>query len=159
MDIRIGFGYDLHPLIIDRPLVLGGVTIPFEKGLSGHSDADALLHAITDALLGSLALGDIGTHFPDSDPEWKGADSGYLLSSVKEMVSKKGYVIQNVDATIIAEAPKLKPYIDNMRRAIASLLMVDMERVSVKATTNEGMDAVGRKDAIAVHAVVLIGKG
>lgn len=159
MDLRIGFGYDLHQLTKGRKLILGGVDIPCEKGLLGHSDADVVLHAITDALLGSLALGDIGTHFPDTDPEWKGADSAQILGQVTRMITDRGFSVQNADVTIIAESPKLNPFIDQMRNRIAPLLEIGVDRVSVKATTNERQDAVGRSEAIAAHAVILVKSG
>lgn len=156
MDFRIGYGYDLHKLVEGRPCIIGGVTIPFDKGLDGHSDADVLLHAITDALLGALALGDIGTHFPDTDPEWEGADSAVLLSEVDRILRKKGWQIQNIDSTIIAEEPKLNPFVDKIRQSIASVLSIDLNTVSVKATTSEKLGFLGRGEGIAAHAVVLI---
>lgn len=154
--MRIGFGYDVHGLVEGRPLILGGVNIPFEKGLLGHSDADALLHAITDALLGAAALGDIGAHFPDTDPKWKGADSILLLEAVGEMIQDEGYKIQNIDATIVLERPKMRPIIDEMRQNIARCLRLDIKQVSIKATTNEKMSFVGREEGIACYAVCLI---
>jgi 2-C-methyl-D-erythritol 2,4-cyclodiphosphate synthase len=154
--MRIGFGYDVHRLVEGRPLILGGVNIPFEKGLLGHSDADALLHAITDALLGAAALGDIGAHFPDTDPKWKGADSILLLEAVGEMIQDEGYKIQNIDATIVMERPKMRPIIDEMRQNIAQCLRLDIKQVSIKATTNEKMSFVGREEGIACYAVCLI---
>ncbi len=156
MDIRIGYGYDLHKLVEGRPCIIGGVTIPFDKGLDGHSDADVLLHAITDALLGALALGDIGTHFPDTDPEWEGADSAVLIGEVNRILRKKGWQIQNIDSTIIAEEPKLNPFMDKIRQSIASMLSIDLGTVSVKATTSENLGFLGRGEGIAAHAVVLI---
>jgi len=156
MDIRIGYGYDLHKLVEGRPCIIGGVTIPFDKGLDGHSDADVLLHAITDALLGALALGDIGTHFPDTDPEWEGADSAVLIGEVNRILRKKGWQIQNIDSTIIAEEPKLNPFMDEIRQSIASMLSIDLGTVSVKATTSENLGFLGRGEGIAAHAVVLI---
>ena len=154
--MRIGIGYDIHALIEGRPLILGGVKIPFEKGLKGHSDGDALLHAISDALLGACALGDIGRHFPDTDPEYKGADSSKLLARVCELIGEKGFGVVNVDANIVAQRPKLAPHIDAMRKRVASILGMSVEDISVKARTNEALDAVGRGEAIAVHAVVLL---
>ena len=154
--IRVGSGYDLHRLVSDRPLILAGLTIPHDKGLAGHSDADAVCHAVTDALLGATALGDIGRHFPDTDPAWKDADSMALLARVVELVVAAGYAIGNVDVTVIAERPKLAPHADAMRANLARVLGVDVSRVSVKGKTNERVDAVGAGDAIAVHAVVLV---
>ena len=154
--MRIGIGYDAHRLVPDRPLVLGGVTIPHDTGLAGHSDADVLLHALADALLGAAALGDLGAHFPDTDPEWEGADSLALLSTVVEEVREAGYVPHNVDATVLLERPKLRPHIDSMRENIADGLGLDPAAVSVKATTNEGLGAVGAEEGAAVHAVCTI---
>ncbi|MDX2255221.1 MAG: 2-C-methyl-D-erythritol 2,4-cyclodiphosphate synthase [Pseudanabaenaceae cyanobacterium bins.39] len=158
MNIRIGNGYDLHRLVSDRRLILGGVEIPYEKGLLGHSDADALTHAIMDAMLGALALGDIGHYFPPSNPQWAGADSMVLLQQVKRLIGDMGWQVHNLDAMVIAEAPKLKPHIKAMRDRLAQVLDLAVDCVSVKATTNEGMDAVGQKEAIAVYAVVLLAK-
>lgn len=157
-EIRIGYGYDVHQLIEDETLVLGGIVIPHHKGLKGHSDADVLLHAITDALLGALALGDIGAHFPDTEPAYKNADSRLLLKKCYGLIQKKGYELVNLDATVIAEQPKLRPYIDDMRACIAQDLEVKIEDVSVKATTSEKMGFAGREEGIAVHSVVLIQK-
>lgn len=156
MKIKVGIGYDVHALVEGRPLILGGITIPYTHGLKGHSDADVLLHSITDALLGAAALGDIGKHFPDTDPEYKGADSMKLLSGAFSILRSKGYSVGNVDATIIAEAPKMQGYIVSMRENIAEILQCDLSDVSVKATTNEKLDALGRNDGIAVHSVALI---
>lgn len=156
MSFRIGQGYDLHRLVEGRDLILGGVKINYEKGLLGHSDADVLLHAITDALLGAAGLGDIGRHFPDTDPAFKGADSKVLLSEAVALVVKAGWVIVNVDCTIVAQAPKLAPYMPQIRESVAKAIGVDLQRVNVKAKTNEGCDAVGRKEAIEAHAVVLL---
>ena len=156
MSFRIGQGYDLHRLVEGRDLILGGVKIDYEKGLLGHSDADVLLHAITDALLGAAGLGDIGRHFPDTDPAFKGADSKVLLSEAVALVVKAGWVIVNVDCTIVAQAPKLAPYMPEIRESVAKAIGVDLQRVNVKAKTNEGCDAVGRKEAIEAHAVVLL---
>ena len=153
---RIGIGYDLHRLVEGRKLVLGGVEIPFEKGLLGHSDSDVLTHAICDALLGAAALGDIGTHFPDSDPRWSGASSLDLLTQVVELVNQHGFGITNIDTIIIVERPKLRAHIDSMRDALASVLSIPIDRISIKAKTNEGLDSVGRNEAIAAQAIALI---
>lgn len=154
--MRIGHGYDVHKLVENRKLILGGVDIPYEKGLLGHSDADVLAHAISDALLGAVALGDIGKHFPDSDPQYKGADSLYLMACVKKLLDEKGAKIENVDATILCQRPKLAPHIVTMRENIARTLEIDADRVSVKATTEEGLGFTGSGDGIAVHAVCLL---
>jgi 2-C-methyl-D-erythritol 2,4-cyclodiphosphate synthase len=158
MNIRIGNGYDLHRLVSDRRLILGGVEIPCEKGLLGHSDADVLTHAIMDAMLGALALGDIGHYFPPTDPKWAGADSIVLLQQVQELIAAQGWRVNNLDAVVIAEVPKLEPHISAMRDRLAAALNLPIDCVSVKATTNEGMDAIGQRQAIAVHAVVLLVK-
>jgi 2-C-methyl-D-erythritol 2,4-cyclodiphosphate synthase len=154
--MRTGFGYDAHRLVEGRPLIIGGVNIPFERGLLGHSDADVLLHAIADAVLGAAALGDIGTHFPDTDPKWKGADSLNLLQSVAGIVGEAGYSVGNVDATVVLELPKLRPYFDEMRSNVARCLGISFGSVSVKATTNEGMGFVGRQEGCAAFAVCTI---
>lgn len=154
--MRIGHGYDVHRLVPGRPLVLGGVIIPYEKGLLGHSDADVLLHAVMDALLGAAALGDIGTHFPDTDPQYAGISSRALLRRVGDLLAAAGYRVENLDATIIAQAPKCKPYIPAMRQTIAADLGVSIDRVSVKATTEEGLGFSGRGEGIACHAVCLL---
>lgn len=154
--MRIGHGYDVHRLTQGRKLILGGVEIEYEKGLLGHSDADVLLHAISDALLGAAALGDIGKHFPDNDPAYDGADSLVLLSRVGELISKNGYTVGNIDATVIAQAPKLAPHIEKMRRNIANALGIDIGCVSVKATTEERLGFTGDGSGIAAHAVCLI---
>ena len=156
--MRIGFGYDLHRLEAGRDLILGGVKIKFNRGLIGHSDADALCHVITDALLGALALGDIGTHFPDTDPAYKDADSVKLLRTAYDMVQAKGYGIVNIDTTIIAQKPKINPYIPAMRTTIASCLGIDVDQISVKAKTNEMVGPEGRGEAISTQAVVLLDK-
>ena len=153
---RIGIGYDIHRLVEGRKLILGGVEIPFEKGLLGHSDADVLSHAICDALLGAAALGDIGTHFPDTDPLWAGASSLDFLARAVEMLTERGYRILNTDATLIAERPKLRPHIDAIRERLAFVLGLDVDQVSVKAKTHEGLESVGRSEAMAAQAVVLI---
>lgn len=153
---RIGIGYDLHRLIDDRKLLLAGVNIPFTKGLLGHSDADVLAHAVCDALLGAAALGDIGTHFPDTDPRWRGASSLDFLRHAVRLIVEKGYRVANVDATVMAEQPRLKPYIQAMREQLAEVLEVDLDSVSVKAKTSEGLDAIGRGEAMAAQAIVLL---
>ncbi|MBQ8339897.1 MAG: 2-C-methyl-D-erythritol 2,4-cyclodiphosphate synthase [Clostridia bacterium] len=154
--MRIGHGYDVHRLVEDRPLILGGVTIPHTHGLLGHSDADVLVHAIMDALLGSAALGDIGKLFPDSDPAYKGADSLLLATEVAKRIRAAGFEIGNVDATVIAERPKLAPHIPLMRERIAAALGIAVSAISVKATTEEGLGFSGRKEGIAAHAVCLL---
>jgi 2-C-methyl-D-erythritol 2,4-cyclodiphosphate synthase len=156
MNFRIGEGWDIHQLVEGRKLILGGVEIPHSKGLLGHSDADALLHAITDALLGAAALGDIGTHFPDTDMQFKGADSGVLLAEAARRVRAKGYAIGNIDSTVIAQAPKLMPHIAAMRARIAELLAIGVEQVNVKAKTAEKMGPVGEGLAMEASAVVLL---
>jgi 2-C-methyl-D-erythritol 2,4-cyclodiphosphate synthase len=156
MTVRIGNGIDVHALVVGRSLVLGGVTIPFERGLDGHSDADALLHAICDAVLGALGEGDIGAHFPDSDPRYKDADSRALLRTVWQRAIAAGYTLGNVDATVVAEAPKLAPYIRQMTENIATDLGTDIERVNVKATTTDGLGFAGRGEGIAALATVLL---
>ena len=156
MTIRIGEGWDIHALVEGRALILGGVDIPFPKGLLGHSDADALLHAISDALLGAAALGDIGTHFPDTDVQWKGANSGLLLSEIAKRVRAQGFEIGNVDSTIIAQAPKLSPFISAMRENIAHALSVSVSQVNVKAKTAEKLGPVGEGLAMEARAVVLL---
>lgn len=154
--MRIGHGYDVHRLARNRRLVIGGVEIPFAKGLLGHSDADALLHAITDALLGAAALGDIGKHFPDNDNAFKDIDSRILLRRVVELITAKGYKISNIDATILAEAPKMAPHIEAMRQNIAADCGLDISRINVKATTEEGLGFTGEGKGIAAHAVCLL---
>lgn len=151
--MRIGMGYDVHRLVEDRDLILGGVRIPYEKGLLGHSDADVLLHAIMDALLGAAALGDIGKHFPDTDPEYEGISSIRLLEHVGRLLDEKGYVIENIDATIIAQRPKMRPYIDQMRENIAEALKIETDQVNVKATTEEGLGFTGSGEGISSQAV------
>ena len=154
--MRIGHGYDVHRLVEGRKLILGGVEIPFEKGLDGHSDADVLVHAVMDALLGAAALGDIGKLFPDNDERYLGADSVELLKKVRNVLQEHGWKPGNLDATVIAQRPKLAPYIDTMRKRIADALETDAENVSVKATTEEGLGFTGTREGIAAHAVVLI---
>ena len=153
---RIGFGYDVHQFAEDRKLILGGIEIPFEKGLKGHSDADALLHSICDAMLGALALGDIGQHFPDTDPEYKGINSQILLTEVNKLVENEGYKIGNIDSTIILQRPKLAYFILDIRKNISSILYCDIERVSVKATTSEWMGFVGEGKGIKVITTVML---
>lgn len=153
---RIGTGYDIHRLVEGRKLVLGGVVIPFEKGLLGHSDSDVLSHAVCDALLGAAALGDIGAHFPDTDPLWAGASSMEFLAHAVELIMERGYSIANVDATVLAERPKLRPYIQMMRESLASILRIDVDQVNVKAKTNEGLESIGRGEAMAAQAVALL---
>lgn len=155
-NFRIGNGYDIHKLVEGRELIIGGARIPHDKGLLGHSDADVLIHAIIDALLGALALGDIGTHFPDNDPTYKNIPSIILLEKVYKKITEKQYQIVNIDANIIAQEPKLQPYIPKMKEAIGKILFLDMDDISIKAKTNEGMDAVGQKEAIEANAVVLL---
>lgn len=154
--MRIGHGYDVHRLVEGRPLILGGVTIPFEKGLLGHSDADVLVHAIMDAILGAAALGDIGKHFPDTDERFKGADSLKLLEHIKIMIDDRGYHVSNIDATVIAQRPKLSPHIEKMRQNIARVLDIELDCVNIKATTEEGLGFTGNGEGIAAHAVTLI---
>ena len=154
--MRIGMGYDVHRLVEGRELVLGGVTIDYKKGLLGHSDADVLLHAIMDALLGAAALGDIGKHFPDTDPAYKGISSIRLLEHVKELIRSEGYEVENVDATIIAQQPKMRPHIDAMRENIARSLGVELSRISVKATTEEGLGFTGNGEGISSQAICLL---
>ena len=155
-DIRIGHGYDVHRLVEERALILGGVSIPHEKGLLGHSDADVLTHAVMDALLGARALGDIGKHFPDTDAKWKGADSIKLAERVREIVCTDGWSISNLDVTVIAQAPKLAPHIAQMRKNLAKALQIEVDRVSIKATTEEKLGFTGEKLGIASHAVALL---
>lgn len=154
--MRIGTGYDVHKLVEGRKLILGGVEIPYEKGLLGHSDADVLLHAIMDALLGAAALGDIGQHFPDTDPEYEGADSLKLLAEVGKILRDAGYQIGNIDATVIAQRPKLMPYLPEMRQNVAEALGIDVSQVSIKATTEEHLGFTGRGEGISTQAVALI---
>lgn len=154
--MRIGHGYDVHRLTEGRALILGGVSIPYPLGLDGHSDADVLLHAVMDALLGAAGLGDIGVHFPDTDPKWKGADSGKLLARVGEMIGAAGYRVGNVDVTMIAQRPKLRAYIPRMEENIAAALGIDAGRVNVKATTEEHLGFTGSGEGMACHAVCLL---
>ena len=156
--IRIGHGYDVHRLTDGRKLIIGGVRIPYKKGLLGHSDADVLVHAVMDSMLGALALGDIGKHFPDTSPEYKDADSISLLEKVSEIISENGYAVGNIDSTIICQSPKLAPYIEQMRENIASALNCEMSRISVKATTEERLGFTGSGDGIAAHSVCILQK-
>jgi 2-C-methyl-D-erythritol 2,4-cyclodiphosphate synthase len=156
MNLRIGHGFDVHAFAAARPLILGGVTVPHARGLAGHSDADVLLHAVADAILGALALGDIGKHFPDTDPQWSGADSRALLRHVFALAFEAGWEIGNVDATVIAQAPKIAPHVAAMRANIATDLDCDVARISVKATTTERLGFAGREEGIAALATVLL---
>ena len=154
--IRIGHGYDVHAFGSDKPLILGGVTLKHPVGLVAHSDGDVLLHAVCDALLGAVALGDIGRHFPDTDPQYSGADSRQLLSKVYQLVIQKGFVISNLDVTVIAQVPKMAPYIAGIRQVLATDLATSTDQINVKATTTEKLGYIGREEGIAVHAVVLV---
>lgn len=154
--MRVGMGYDVHRLVEGRDMIIGGVKIPYEKGLLGHSDADVLLHAISDALLGAAALGDIGKHFPDSDPAYKGISSLLLLEKVGELLEENGFLIENIDATIIAQAPKMRPHIDAMRENIARALGITIEQVNVKATTEEGLGFTGSGEGISSQAICML---
>lgn len=158
MNIRIGNGYDIHQLAENRKLILGGIDIPHDRGLLGHSDADALTHAIMDALLGALSLGDIGLYFPPSDPQWAGADSQVLLEQVHQLVLDRGWHIGNIDSVVIAEQPKLKPHIQAMRDRLAATLHLDPDQIGIKATTHEKLGPLGREEGIAVYAVALLQK-
>lgn len=154
--MRIGMGYDVHRLVEGRDMIIGGVKIPYEKGLLGHSDADVLLHAISDALLGAAALGDIGKHFPDTDPAYKGISSLLLLGKVGELLEEKGFLIENIDSTIIAQAPKMRPHIDTMRENIANALHISVDHVNVKATTEEGLGLTGTGEGISSQAICML---
>lgn len=156
MNFRIGNGYDMHRLVSDRPLILGGVQIPHSLGLLGHSDADVLTHAIMDAMLGALSLGDIGHYFPPTDPQWKDADSVKLLMQVDRLIRDKGWQIGNIDSVVVAERPKLKPHLEAMRDRLSTALGLQPDQVGIKATTNEKLDATGREEGIAAYAVVLL---
>ena len=156
--MRIGLGYDVHKLVEGRPLIMGGVNIPHEKGLLGHSDADVLIYAIMDGMLGALALGDIGKHFPDTDEEYKGADSMKLLKCVNDLINEKGYVVNNIDSIIIAQAPKMAPHIQSMRKNIADVLNTSIDNISVKATTEEGLGFTGTKQGISAQSICLLNK-
>ena len=154
--MRIGEGFDLHALVPNRPLVIGGVNIPHEKGLLGHSDADVLIHALIDALLGACGLGDIGQHFPDTDPKWKGVDSKLLLHKVYKLISGAGYQVVNIDSTIIAERPKLLPFIPEMRDVLSDLVRVKVDQVNIKAKTSERLGAIGREECVVATVTVLL---
>lgn len=156
MNIRIGNGYDIHKLVSDRALILGGVKIEHELGLLGHSDADVLTHAIMDAMLGALSLGDIGHYFPPTDPKWKGADSLVLLQQVNNLIKDKGWLVSNIDSVVVAERPKLKPHITAMRDRLATVLELNPDQVGIKATTNEKLGPVGREEGICAYAVALL---
>jgi 2-C-methyl-D-erythritol 2,4-cyclodiphosphate synthase len=156
MNIRIGNGYDIHRLVSDRALILGGVQIPHELGLLGHSDADVLTHAIMDAMLGALSLGDIGHYFPPTDPQWAGADSLVLLNHVHQLICAQGWQIGNIDSVVVAERPKLKPHIKTMRDKLANVLALQPNQIGIKATTNEKLGPVGREEGICAYAVVLL---
>lgn len=153
---RIGFGYDVHTMVLNRKLILGGVTIPSTKGLLGHSDADVLLHAICDALLGAAALGDIGKHFPDSDERFRGISSVMLLKSVKKLLDREGYTLGNIDSTVVLEEPKIAPYIEQMRESIAQILETPMQNISIKATTNEKLGFIGSGEGAVAYVVAII---
>lgn len=156
MNIRIGNGYDIHQLVANRSLILGGVTIPHDLGLLGHSDADVLTHAIMDALLGALGMGDIGHYFPPNNPKWKGADSLLLLEQVLSIIQSQGWNIGNIDSTIVAEQPKLKPHLKSMRASLAKTMAIEVDQISIKATTNEELGPVGRQEGICAYAVALL---
>ena len=158
MNFRVGFGYDVHAFEYNRKLFIGGVEIPFEKGLKGHSDADVLLHAISDAILGALSLGDIGQHFPDDDPEFMNIDSKILLSKIYEIIENKGWKIVNIDSTVVMERPKLRKYISTIQNVISSILHTENEQISVKATTSEKMGFVGIEEGVKAYAVALLKK-
>ena len=153
---RIGFGYDVHELTVGRPLILGGVTIPYQKGLQGHSDGDVLTHAIIDSILGALGKGDIGQHFPDSDPAYKGVDSFFLLQQVVEFVHERAFIVNNLDTTIVAQKPKLTEYLNDMKRNVSRVLKMKPQAVNIKATTTEGLGFCGREEGMAAYAVVTL---
>jgi 2-C-methyl-D-erythritol 2,4-cyclodiphosphate synthase len=156
MKYRIGFGYDVHAFAENRKLFIGGVEIPFEKGLKGHSDADVLLHAISDAILGALALGDIGQHFPDTDPQYENIDSKILMKKIYDLISEKGWIISNIDSTVVMERPKLKMYVPAIQNQISSILKIDLNQISIKATTSEKLGFVGLEEGVKAYAVVLL---
>ena len=155
---RVGFGYDVHRLVEGKPLILGGVTIPNDKGLLGYSDADVLIHAVIDAILGALGKGDIGQHFPDSDPAYQGADSLTLLKKIVGLAHDKGFTVNNLDASIVAQKPKLSPYLNDMKKRLSTVLEVDPDLLNVKATTTEGLGFCGREEGVAAYAVVSLGR-
>ncbi len=155
---RTGMGYDVHRFIMGRPLILGGIEIPFHQGLDGHSDADVLCHALGDALLGAAGLGDLGRHFPESDPQYKGISSLHLLGKILLLIHQKGYQIGNVDATVVAQEPKIAPYIEKMQTVLARILQVSLDQISIKATTTEGLGFTGRQEGMAAYAVALLVK-
>ena len=159
MVMRIGFGYDVHPLIVGRPLILGGIEVPFERGLEGYSDADVVVHALCDAMLGALALGDLGQHFPSSDPRWRGVSSLVLLKQVTEMVAERGYTLGNTDLTIVAQRPRLAAHVPQMVQTLATAMAVEPGRVSVKATTTDGLGFTGQEAGIAAYSVCLLELG
>lgn len=159
MKFRVGLGYDSHRFALDRPLVIGGIRIPFDKGLAAHSDGDVLIHAICDALLGAAALKDIGTHFPDNDDQFQNVDSKILLGKVVNLIQEKGWSVNNLDCTLILEEPKMKPYVDKMVKTLAPILHIDIDQLSIKAKTNEKMGFTGQKEGVAAVAIVSIVKG
>ena len=154
--MRIGLGYDIHPLVTDRKFILGGVLLPFDKGPKGHSDGDCLYHALTDAILGALGLGDIGRHFPDHDPKWKDADSAIFLKEANRLIDERKLKIENIDANLHLEAPKLVPYIPAMTKNLSNLLGISADRINIKAKRGEGLDAVGKGEAVAAQAIILL---
>jgi len=156
IDLRTGIGFDVHAFVEGRKLILGGIEIAHEKGLAGHSDADALLHAVTDAILGSLALGDIGTHFPDDDPRYKNADSAVFLKKAHELIRNRGYYVNNIDIVVMLQQPKISPYVQKMKDKISKILDIGSDRISIKATTTEKLGFVGREEGISVMAVVTV---
>jgi 2-C-methyl-D-erythritol 2,4-cyclodiphosphate synthase len=158
IDFRTGFGFDVHAFVEGRKLIIGGIEIPFDKGLEGHSDADVLLHAICDAMLGALALGDIGIHFPNTDLKWKNADSAFLLKHVNELINSKGYELGNLDCVLAMQNPKISPYVEQIRNRISELLNADAEQISIKATTTEKLGFVGRTEGVVSFATVLLTK-
>jgi 2-C-methyl-D-erythritol 2,4-cyclodiphosphate synthase len=159
MTTRIGIGYDVHGFVAGRPLIIGGITIPHERGLAGHSDADVLIHAVVDALLGAAALGDIGSHFPSSDPRWKDAPSSAFLIYTRDLLAQHGWRVGNADAVIVAEEPRMEPHIPAMRARLAELLQIELAQISVKATTTDGLGFTGRKEGIGCYAVALVERG
>lgn len=158
LNFRTGFGFDVHAFVEERKLILGGVEIPFDKGLEGHSDADVLLHAICDAMLGALALGDIGMHFPNTEMKWKNADSAFLLKHVNELINSKGYELGNLDCVLAMEKPKILPYVEQIRNRISELLDTDTDQISIKATTTEKLGFVGRTEGVVAFATILLTK-